>query len=99
MHGLISRRKAYATGRINQITTFHRAALQAEPPSGLYRFFRTDKSVDSLRLSAVCNETRRDGANLRQYYLQPTNVERSTSSEEDLWPVLTLATVVQARVR
>ncbi|MEN9870022.1 MAG: hypothetical protein RLZZ171_1006 [Cyanobacteriota bacterium] len=45
MHGLISRRKAYATGRINQLTTFRQAALQAELPSGLYRFIQTDFSV------------------------------------------------------
>lgn len=73
MHGLISRRKAYATGRINQITTFRPTALQAELSSGLYRFFRTDFSVDLLSLSAVYNETLPDTARLRQYYLQPTN--------------------------
>jgi len=39
----------------------------------LYRFFRTDFSVDSLSPSAVYNETLPDTTRLRQYYLQPTN--------------------------
>jgi hypothetical protein len=51
MHGLISRRKAYATGRINQITTFRRPVRRLA--SGVVRFFRADFSADWLKPSTT----------------------------------------------
>lgn len=67
MHGLISRRKAYATGRINQITTFLPTRPQADESSGVLSFSEL-KSIDAIRLSAVTLPVE---PGLRQYYLHP----------------------------